>query len=555
MTNKIMQNNSLYNINNNKQLVDKLSTMMSTNKKITRPSDDPVIAVRALRLRSDVAQVAQYHEKNAEDAASWLKVTEDSLNTTTEVIRKMMEQATRAAGGKDLDCGNLEIIVTQLKSLRDEYYGIGNVDFAGRYIFTGFRTDTSLSYTEDTEEEFKIYEKLDMSAVDTLNYTSIGNLKGISKENYDPEAAENAAAGGTPLGGTAGGETENSVQNTGIYRIMLSYDNLKNTNPPNLSVKYVTNSATVPPQEQDLFPAGTIVNRSTTEDPNPYDYIQKNADKAVLVPETGELLIGKDLYETVFQGNAVPPLTAPIPALTTDSQIRISYDKNSWKKGDMRPQHYFECTKVDLADPTKNINYNWSKDKRTDPPTDYISMEGESQIIEYDVGYNQTIRINTVADEVFSMDMDRVIDDLDNALSKLKEIDTARTNLKHMMENMKEGEPGYEHIKETYAAADKAYTYIRDNMQKKFEKLISQVEGFQSYASVAITDNGTRSDRLDLIKNRLETQKTTFKTLQSANEDIDVTEVTVQLTSMDNSYNSALMATGKILKNSLMNYI
>lgn len=564
MTNKIMQNNSLYNINNNKQLVDKLSTMMSTNKKITRPSDDPVIAVRALRLRSDVAQVAQYHEKNAEDAASWLKVTEDSLNTTTEVIRKMMEQATRAAGGKDLDCGNLEIIVTQLKSLRDEYYGIGNVDFAGRYIFTGFRTDTSLSYTEDTEEEFKIYEKLDMSAVDTLNYTSIGNLKGISKENYDPEAAENAAAGGTPLGGTAGGETENSVQNTGIYRIMLSYDNLKNNNPPasSLSVKYVTNTTMVPPQEQDLFPTNTgtpptptIVNRSTTEDPNPYDYIQKNADKAVLVPETGELLIGKDLYETVFQGNAVPPLTAPIPALTTDSQIRISYDKNSWKKGDMRPQHYFECTKVDLADSTKNINYNWSKDKRTDPPKDYISMEGESQIIEYDVGYNQTIRINTVADEVFSMDMDRVIDDLDNALSKLKEIDTARTNLKHMMENMKEGEPGYEHIKETYAAADKAYTYIRDNMQKKFEKLISQVEGFQSYASVAITDNGTRSDRLDLIKNRLETQKTTFKTLQSANEDIDVTEVTVQLTSMDNSYNSALMATGKILKNSLMNYI
>lgn len=557
MTNKIMQNNSLYNINNNKQLVDKLSTMMSTNKKITRPSDDPVIAVRALRLRSDVAQVAQYHEKNAEDAASWLKVTEDSLNTTTEVIRKMMEQATRAAGGKDLDCGNLEIIVTQLKSLRDEYYRIGNVDFAGRYIFTGFRTDTSLSYTEDTEEEFKIYEKLDMSAVDTLNYTSIGNLKGISKENYDPEAAENAAAGGTPLGGTAGGETENSVQNTGIYRIMLSYDNLKNNNPPasSLSVKYVTNTTMVPPQEQDLFPAGTIVNRSTTEDPNPYDYIQQNSTQAVLVPETGELLIGKDLYETVFQGKAVPPLTAPNPALTTDSQIRVSYEKNSWKKGDMRPQHYFECTKVDLADPTKNINYNWSKDKRTDPPTDYISMEGESQIIEYDVGYNQTIRINTVADEVFSMDMDRVIDDLDNALSKLKEIDTARTNLKHMMENMKEGEPGYEHIKETYAAADKAYTYIRDNMQKKFEKLISQVEGFQSYASVAITDNGTRSDRLDLIKNRLETQKTTFKTLQSANEDIDVTEVTVQLTSMDNSYNSALMATGKILKNSLMNYI
>ena len=85
--------------------------------------------------------------------------------------------------------------------------------------------------------------------------------------------------------------------------------------------------------------------------------------------------------------------------------------------------------------------------------------------------------------------------------------------------------------------------------------MISQVEGFQADANVAVTDNGTRADRLDLIMNRLTTQKTTFQTLQSENEDIDVTEVMVQLTSMDNSYNSALMATGKIMKNSLMNYI
>ena len=55
MTNKIMQNNSLYNINNNKVLQDKLSTQMSTQKKLTRPSDDPVVAIRALRLRTSKA--------------------------------------------------------------------------------------------------------------------------------------------------------------------------------------------------------------------------------------------------------------------------------------------------------------------------------------------------------------------------------------------------------------------------------------------------------------------------------------------------------------------
>ena len=486
-----------------------------------------------------MAQITQYHEKNAEDAKSWLKVTSDALDTTTEVLRKMTEQATRGAED-DLGYDNLEIIVTQLKSLRDEYYSTGNVDFAGRYIFTGYRTNSTLTYTEDAKEEYKIYEKLDVSAVDTLNYTTIGDLKGISKENYDPTTA------------TQPGEDENNIVNGDIYRIMLSYDDLKSAaDGQNLSIEYVTNETTVPPQTAPLVPAADIIYMSSTANPNPYEAIQDplNAGKAILIPETGELLLGKDLYDQQFNINKTP-LTSP---LTANSQIRISYDKNTWKKGDMRPQHYFECTKKNPDG--SSIDYNWSKDESTNPPTPYISMKGESQIIEYDVGYNQKIRVNTLANEVFSMGMDRVIDDLENALAKLKEIDTARTNLKNMMSGIKEGEPGYENIKATYAAADKAYTYIRHNMQKKFEHLITQVEGFQSSANVAVTDSGTRADRLDLIINRLSTQKTTFKTLQSANEDIDVTEVTVQLTSMDNSYNSALMATSKILQNSLMNYL
>lgn len=80
ITNKIMQNNNLTNINNNKIMQDKLSTMMSTGKKINRPSDDPVIAIRALRLRSNVTEVTQYFGKNIPDAESWLDVTEGAMS-------------------------------------------------------------------------------------------------------------------------------------------------------------------------------------------------------------------------------------------------------------------------------------------------------------------------------------------------------------------------------------------------------------------------------------------------------------------------------------------
>jgi len=70
ITTKVMQNNSLSNINTNKKLQDQLNTQMATEKKINRPSDDPVVAIRALRLRTNVSQVTQYYEKNAPDPQS-----------------------------------------------------------------------------------------------------------------------------------------------------------------------------------------------------------------------------------------------------------------------------------------------------------------------------------------------------------------------------------------------------------------------------------------------------------------------------------------------------
>ena len=66
---------------------------------------------------------------------------------------------------------------------------------------------------------------------------------------------------------------------------------------------------------------------------------------------------------------------------------------------------------------------------------------------------------------------------------------------------------------------------------------------------------GNRGKQLDLIKNRLSDQQTTFKELQSDNEDADITEVAVQLSSAQVSYEAALMATSKMIQTTLLNYL
>ena len=57
------------------------------------------------------------------------------------------------------------------------------------------------------------------------------------------------------------------------------------------------------------------------------------------------------------------------------------------------------------------------------------------------------------------------------------------------------------------------------------------------------------------MSNRLSAQETSFKELNSENEDVDVAEVAIQLGSVEMSYQAALMATGKISQTSLLNYL
>ena len=74
ITNKIIQNNALYNIGINKAMENDITTSIMTNKKINHPSDDPVIAIRSLSLRKSVTELTQYNTRNAEDAKAHFQV-------------------------------------------------------------------------------------------------------------------------------------------------------------------------------------------------------------------------------------------------------------------------------------------------------------------------------------------------------------------------------------------------------------------------------------------------------------------------------------------------
>ena len=515
MTNRIMENNSLYNINNNKILQDKLSTQMSTTKKLTRPSDDPVTAIRALRLRTSVSELTQYYEKNAPDADSWLSITEGALSTNAEVLTDLVKKAGKAAN-KEKRVEDLNILLQEMKTLRNEYYSTGNVDFAGRYVFTGYRTNTTLTFTEEDAAKGDSYNMTEpVKDFDTTSYTNMSTLAGLTKSNYNDAKYVKV--------------TEQDVTNSTIHRIRLSYDKLS-------AADIKIGTATVDAGGNEVFKdiqgiaSADIKTAASAEAGYQQIAAANKAGTAAMayIPETGELLFSDKAYETLSK------------AVKDDTEISINYTKSEWEKGDLRPEHYFRST-VTKADGTKT-KFNFEADVN-------------DQVIEYDVGYNQTIRVNTMANEAFSHGLNRDIEDLERALSSLQEISATMTDLSRLKKELTEGTADYEKVEKQLDAATKAYNYARENIHTKFESSITSMQGYLDDTNIAVTDNGTRSSRLALISDRLMDQKTTFKTLQSENEDADIAEVTVELTSSKLTYEAALMATGKILQTSLMNYI
>lgn len=511
-----MQNNNLSNINTNKLLQDRLSTQMSTEKKINRPSDDPVVAIRALRLRSNVTEVTQYYSRNIPDAESWLDVTEEALKNLAEIVTQMQKQCTKGSNG-DLKTSDRQIIIEQLKALADEVYSTGDADYAGRYVFTGYRTDTPLSFMGATEKQYRITEQLNKNDIDQVTIITTQGADGISDvmdmtcNNYQTINVK-----------------KEDIQEVNVYRFQLAYGSCDDTLPV---LSYQERQA------GGSYQTKTITSTIKHDYESPYDAAANAADGAIFVPETGELLLSKDAYDKLMETKDNVGT-----ADNNEGEIRITYEKSNWIKGDLRPEHYFYCIS-DPDDQDKEIIHNES----------YLTANAERQDIEYDVGFNQTIRINSTADECFKHGIGRDVEDLINAMQDVVDTEKIVTELTSLLKESSGADA--DAIQKKLDVAQKVLDLKKDKAQKMFEHGITLMQGYLDDTNVSLTNVGTRSKKLELIENRMQSQKTTFETLKSENEDIDIAEVIINLSSAKLTYEASLMATGKVAQTSLLNYL
>ena len=128
----------LSNLGNIVSDINRINSQISSGKRMSKISEDPVGLVSALGLRTNVTQIAQY-QRNLQFGDSMISAAESALNSMKELAIRGKELAIQMANGT-MTQENRTSAAEEVRHLWEEAIFLANSDVNGRYVFAGYRT-------------------------------------------------------------------------------------------------------------------------------------------------------------------------------------------------------------------------------------------------------------------------------------------------------------------------------------------------------------------------------------------------------------------------------
>ena len=417
-----------------------------------------------------------------------------------------------------------QTIVDALKSLSEQLYVEGNADYAGKTVFTGYRTSSNLTFNNDeADTEYQITQKFQSSELEEKRYYSgVVNV---------PETLTDSVP-----------ECDVVVREKTYERLRLAYNGktelknvsytLKDGTEQNLvetdqNGNTTYNGITVY-ESEEAWDAGTTAENWTAGEGADTTSASGGKvvgdDEIVYIKKTGEFIFGKNIANTISDGRA---------------SISAEYTKKDFSKGELRPEYYYDC--IDISD---------------DNPEQHITYTKQNQEINYTIANNTELTINTQASDVFDSGILRDVEDLINVAQKSIAANNKVVELENMMnEAQYQNEEAQAKLQTYLDAAIREADFADDDLQKTFEHYITAFDNYLENVNVAITNVGSMQNRLQMTKTRVENQQMTIEDLKTANEDRDISDIIIDYTAAYNAYQASLTAASKVGDVSLLKYL
>lgn len=111
---------------------------LSTGKKVNRPSDDPVVAMKGMNYRTQVEDIEQY-QRNITEVNTWMDNSDAALDEATQALQRLRELAVQGSNGT-YEEGQRDNIASEIDQLKEHLVDIANTKVNNKYVFNGTKT-------------------------------------------------------------------------------------------------------------------------------------------------------------------------------------------------------------------------------------------------------------------------------------------------------------------------------------------------------------------------------------------------------------------------------
>jgi flagellar hook-associated protein 3 FlgL len=136
----LMYNKSQEAVTNVRDAMMKNQEKAVTGKRVNKPSDDPVNAMRSVMLKTQLQRDEQVSQ-NLEIAGNIVNITDSTLAELSDVIARAKELAIQMSSTSNANDDVREAATKEIEQLRLRAIQLGNTRLGDRYIFGGYRTE------------------------------------------------------------------------------------------------------------------------------------------------------------------------------------------------------------------------------------------------------------------------------------------------------------------------------------------------------------------------------------------------------------------------------
>jgi flagellar hook-associated protein 3 FlgL len=180
----MMMNSMLHNIQLNQARTEKLQNQITSGSQITKPSDDPIGAARALNLQESLDHSEQY-VRNIDQSTSWLNTADSALDAVTQALQRGHELAVQGATDT-LSGSDRQALRSEIEQLQQHVLDLANSKYGPYYLFSGTRS-TAPGYVKALPSSAAgAYQGNDEPVTRTVSQGTSMNVSTDARATFDP---------------------------------------------------------------------------------------------------------------------------------------------------------------------------------------------------------------------------------------------------------------------------------------------------------------------------------------------------------------------------------